>query len=121
MFWTKKPNYMKALAELLANGENRESFLGVKETNFPTPQQIRDKAAQLARHSETSDYLVFVEDAWGRVLNHLDTILDDKTSNERVQYHRGALKETLDLLRVSYQAREVMLQHDKQQAEPLPR
>lgn len=115
MFWkTKKQDAsMETLSDLLANGENRDSFLGVKAIKFPTSQQIRDEAAKLARYSESKDYLTFVEEAWGRVLNHLDIMMDDRTSNEKVQYHRGALKATLDLLRVSHQARNVMDQHDK--------
>lgn len=118
-FFKKQPvtNHMRLLADLLANGENRETFLGVKEAKFPTPQEIRDQSAKLARHSESSDYLTFAEEAWGRVLNHLDIMLDDRTTDQRVQYHRGALKATLDLLRVSYQARVVMQHHDKEQAE----
>lgn len=114
MLFAKKPDYMKELASLLANGDNRESFLGVKNPKFPTAQEIRDNAARLAAYSDSKDYLVFAEEAWARVLSHLDTILDDKTSFERVQYHRGALREALDLLRVSYQARNVVDQADKQ-------
>jgi hypothetical protein len=109
-FKRKESDHMKALAELLAHSDNRESFLGVKDVNLPTAQQIQQKAAQLARYSESKDYLVYVEETWGRILNHLDTILNDRTTYEQVQYHRGALKEALDLLRVSYQARNIVTQ-----------
>jgi hypothetical protein len=120
MFWNKKPNYMQALSELLANSDNRESFLGVKAVSLPNPKDIHDASARLAHYSESSDYLTFVEEVWARILNHLDIILDDKTTDARVQYHRGALKAELDLLRVSYQARDVVMQADRSN-ETLPR
>ena len=110
----KKSEHMKALAELLAYGDNREGFLGIKATALPTPDQVRTQAAKMARYSESKDYQVFAEEVWARVLSHLDVILDDKSSDEKVKYHRGALREALDLLRVSYAARNVLEESAKQ-------
>jgi hypothetical protein len=100
---------------LLGNQNNAEFFLGVKDTVMPTPQAQKNDAARLANYSKASDYKIFAEEVWARVVSHLDVMMDDKASKERVDFHRGACKEALDLLRLSYQARAVLLA-DKEQS-----
>lgn len=112
MFWKKRSKHVQTLAELLAYADNRDTFLGVKNPQMPTPKDIRDGAAKLVRYSNSQDYLGFAQEVWGRVLNHLDIILDDKSTDDKVKIHRGALKEDLDLLRLSHQARQVVNQYD---------
>lgn len=93
------------LAELLANTGLKEEFLGVSNTKMPEPDQIIADANALVGFATSQEYKVFAREVWARSLNHLDKILDAGTTGERLQYHRGALSASLDLLRLSYQAR----------------
>lgn len=114
MFWKKKSPYTKQLAEILAQLGNRESLLGVQKPIIPTPDDIRKDAAKLYRYSQSSDYKQFADEAWSRVIGHLDKILDERSSQETRVHNCGAMKATLDLLRLSYQARELMDQLDSE-------
>lgn len=102
MFWTKKDTTLESLAVLLSDDKLKEDLLGAKVVAMPTPDQIVADANKLLRQSLTPEYKIWAKEAWSRVLNHLDLILDDRTPEDKVKYHRGALKATLDLLRVSY-------------------
>lgn len=104
------------LAALLADTRNMESLLGVKEMVMPTPDVQKNDAARLYNYSKTADYKIFADEAWSRVLNHLDVMMDERSSKERVDYHRGAAKATLDLLRLSYQARSLLVNDREQSA-----
>lgn len=111
-FWQRPSS---AIAHILAEPRNKEEFLGMREMMLPSPKDIRDNAAQLARYSNSSDYKRFVDETWARVITSLDKLLDERSSNEVRQYHCGSVKAMLDLLRVSYQARSLMEEFDKQQ------
>lgn len=102
------------LAKFLAEVPNREEMLGVKPTRMPTPEGIKRDAAKLATYSATPDYKIFADEAWGRIIGHLDKILDDRSSDEMRRYYCGAVKATLDLLRVSYTARSIVEQYNKE-------
>lgn len=93
------------LARLLVNPGLREDFLGVKEVVMPTPERIIQDSNKLANFASSEEYQVFAKEVWARSLTHLDLILDAGTTGEKLQYHRGALRASLDLLRLSYQAR----------------
>lgn len=105
------------LAELLALNSNREDLLGVKPADLPSQEKIISDTSRLAKYSHSSDYQVFVKEAWARVLTSLDVILDDKATEDKVKFHRGVVKATLDLMRLSYQARAVKEQLEKDRAE----
>lgn len=113
--WFNKPDYSGQLASILAEVSNREDILGMKTPLIPTPEGIRLDASKLAKYTESSDYKKFAEEAWGRVISHLDKILDDKSTNEVRQYYCGATRATLDLLRLSHQARYVIDEYEKEQ------
>lgn len=115
--WFKpKPDYSKQLADILGQLGNREDLLGVKQPLIPTPDDIRKDAAKLYRYSQSGDYKRFADEVWSRVISDLDTIMDSKATQEQVSYCRGAVKRSLDILRLSYQARQVMdtLDQEKQ-------
>lgn len=97
-----------SLADVLADSRNRDEFLGMKPVTLPTPESIRRDAAKIVNYSEASDYKVFVDEAWGRIISQLDKILDDRSTDEMRRYYCGSVKATLDLLRVSYVARSVL-------------
>jgi hypothetical protein len=93
------------LAKILAQPSLREDFLGVAQTKFPSPDKIISDAAKITRYASSDEFKVFANEVWARSLGHLDSILDANTTGEKLQYHRGALRASLDLLRLSYQAR----------------
>lgn len=93
------------LAELLSKRNNQEDLLGVSNTHLPSPQELMTDATRLLKYSHDADYQVFAKEAWARVITELDKILDPRTSVDQIQNSRGALRATLDLLRLSYQAR----------------
>lgn len=113
----KPKDTISDLAKLLAYTSNKEEFLGVKAMDLPDPAKIQSDAAKLAKYSHSSDYTIFAREAWARVLNSLDIILDDKTTDDKVKFHRGVVKATLDLLRLSHQARSVQEMIEKEAAE----
>lgn len=106
LFRRKRPS--DDLAKLLADSRNVESLLGVREVVMPSQDDMHRDASRLVGYSRSEDYKIFADEAWSRVLTHLDVMMDKKASKEHVDYHRGACKEALDLLRLSYQARAVL-------------
>ncbi len=118
--WSRKPS--EDLAQLLADARNVESFLGVKELQMPTPADIKNDAARMVNYSKSTDYKMFADEVWSHILDHLDVMMDEKASKERVDYHRGACKEALDLLRLSFQARSLLkAETDREQSASSPR
>lgn len=73
----------------------------------------------LTRYSSGADYKRFADETWARIVTSLDKILEERSSNEVRQFHCGSVKAMLDLLRLSYQARMLMDEFDKQQEVPL--
>lgn len=108
---------LSKLASLLFSKERRQMILGVGPVVQPSKDKIAVDAAKLVRYSRSEDYKMFEEETWARALDHLDKILDDKTRPEQIEFHRGSLKATLDLLRLAYQARETQVALEKEQAE----
>ena len=86
----------------------------MKTPIIPTPDGIKVDAAKILKYTDSNAYKTFAEEAWSRIINGLDKILDDKATNETRQYHCGAVKATLDLLRLSYQAKYVIEQDARQ-------
>lgn len=113
-------NTAAMLARFLAESPNREELLGMKPVALPTPDGIKRDAAKLVKYSNSSDYKVFADEAWGRIVGHLDKILDDRSSDEMRRYYCGAVKATLDLLRVSYVARNIVEQSAREHPASLP-
>jgi hypothetical protein len=125
MFWNKKKEVdpVTVLAELLSKQKNQEDFLGVSPSAMPQPNELLSDAAKLLKYSYSDDYKVFAKEAWARVLMELDKVLDPRTPVDQLQNARGALRATLDLLRLSYQARftKENLDRENQQSVPLAR
>ena len=117
------------LAKILAEASNREEMLGMKAPVIPTPEGIKVDAAKILKYTESTGYTKFAEEAWARVIDGLDKILNPKTSHEQRDFYCGAVNETLNLLRLSYQAKEIVkqdaelnasLQHEVRKANRLP-
>lgn len=102
------------LSEWLFTREKREHVLGVKEIEIPTEQQQRNDTNKIISYSHSEDYKAWSEETWAIALDHLDRILDDRTSPQMIEYHRGSLKATLDLLRLSYKARQIRKRLEEQ-------
>ena len=117
-FKKKKDLTYEALSQILANPGLMEDFLGVKPVDIPTADKIRQDAYKLYSHTNTPEYQVFAKEVWARALSHLDLVLDAKTPSDKLAYHRGALSATLDLLRISYQAKQLIADQKKPQSAP---
>lgn len=98
----------QVISAILAEHANREELLGIKPPIIPTIDGIKVDAAKIAKFSDSDVYKPFAKEAWARVIGYLDKILDPKRSNEERQYYCGAVKATLDLLRLSYEAKEIL-------------
>lgn len=77
---------------------------------YPTPETIKQDAAKITNYSNSADYKRWADEAWGRVIDGLDKVLDANATPENRQYYCGSVRATLDLLRVSYVARNVLEQ-----------
>jgi hypothetical protein len=104
-FFKREPDPIVVLAELLNRKNNREDLLGVSPVGMPQPNDILRDSARILQYSLSDDYKTFANEAWARVITELDKIIDPRTSVDQIQNARGALRATLDLLRLSYQAR----------------
>jgi hypothetical protein len=115
-WFKKRSDVVDQMAVILSNPSNQEEFLGVKALEMPSPEKVKHDASRMAAYSHTPEYKTFAKEVWFRALKHLDAVMDETTSIDRVQYHRGAFKATLDLLRLSYQAKAVKEQLEQEQA-----
>jgi hypothetical protein len=101
----REPDSITVLAELLNKKHNREDLLGGSPRGMPQPSDLLRDSARILQYANSEDYKTFANEAWARVITELDKILDPRTSIDQIQNARGALRATLDLLRLSYQAR----------------
>lgn len=95
------------MAEILSLPSTREELLGMQTIQQPSKTQILEDANHIISYSSKTDYRVWSKEAWAKALSHMDALQDSKLSTEQIHFHRGALKATLDLLRISYQAHSV--------------
>lgn len=110
----RKPSYTQDLGKILSELSNREELLGMKTPIIPTPEGIKVDAAKILKYTDSSGYKKFAEEAWAQIIQGLDKILDDRSTNETRQYYCGSVKATLDLLRLSYKAKYVIEEWDKE-------
>lgn len=104
--WAKSRNeqYL-TLADILSNPDNRESMLGVQRAMNPSPEMQKADADKVIHYSVSSEYKIWAEEAWVQVINCIDELTDPDLSATEVDFYRGALKQTFELLRISYKAR----------------
>lgn len=95
------------LAEILSTETSREELLGMQSVEPPTQERILEDANRIVSYSSKQDYRVWSKEAWAKALSHLDAIQNPKATTDEVNFHRGALTATLNLLRISSQARAV--------------
>jgi hypothetical protein len=100
----------KLLANILAEANNREEMLGMKPPVIPTPDGIRVDAAKILKYTDSNSYKKFADEAWARVIEGLDKILNPKTTRDQRDFYCGEVNATLNLLRLSYQAKEIVTQ-----------
>lgn len=119
----------KLLASILAEADNREGMLGMKAPVIPTPEGIKIDAAKILKYTDSTGYKKFAEEAWARVIEGMDKILNPKTTKDQRDFYCGEVNATLNLLRLSYQAKEIVkqdaennasLQHDVRKANRRP-
>lgn len=102
------------IAEILSTEASREELLGMQAVTPPTQERILDDANRIVSYSTKADYRVWSKEAWNKVISHIDALQKPTSSMEEMCFHRGALKATLDLLRVSSQARVLKEQLEKE-------
>lgn len=110
----------KLLASILAELSNREEMLGMKAPVIPTPDGIKVDAAKILKYTDSNGYKKFAEEAWARVISNLDKILDVRITRDQRDFYCGAVNETLNLLRLSYQAQEIVKQETDYNASSRP-
>lgn len=110
-----KNDNSKLLSSILAEVSNREELLGMKPPVIPTPQGIKVDAAKILKYTDSNSYKKFAEEAWARVIQGLDKILDSRTTKDQRDFYCGEVNATLNLLRLSYQAKEVVKQDNEEQ------
>ena len=117
-FWAKpvKDPNASFLADILADKSMKEEMLGMMSQEMPSQDQVYTDAAKILNHAQHSDYRVWAKEAWAHVLTHLDAIQDPKSTTDQVNFHRGALRESLDLLRISYRAKFVKEHLEREKA-----
>jgi hypothetical protein len=103
----KTENY-EFISRVLSDSTSREILLGVKRDAPMTPERYLEKVnsdvANILNHSKSHEYAVWAKEAWSEFLLSLDAVLDVKTDPKMVDFHRGGMRKTLDLLRMSYKA-----------------
>ena len=107
------------LSEILSDKSNRETLLGVLNAAPPTKEQIERDAARVVNYSNTTDYSIFAKEAWSEVLKSIDKLMSDKLSQNDVDFYRGQLSATINLLRISYLARNAKEKLEKERKENL--
>lgn len=109
-----KSDNSKLIAQILSEVNNREELLGMKPPVIPTPDGIKVDASRILKYTDTQGYKTWAEEAWARVIQNLDKILDVRTTKDQRDYYCGAVNESLNLLRLSYLAKETIKQYDKE-------
>lgn len=104
--WAKPSSKGKTLAEILSSDKNREYLLGVLNSVPPTKDEVERDIEKVRKYSDSQDYEVWAKEAWAKVIDCVDKLMDDELKEREVDFFRGKLAATMDLLRVSYMARE---------------
>lgn len=118
MFWTKKEG-ISDIGAILAFQQNKEEVLGVKQPSIPTPDSIKRDMSALVNFSHTDGYKRYADELWARVIASLDAIMDETSSQDKVNYHRSKARAHLEDLRLAYQAREIV-KHQSQAKQNVP-
>lgn len=106
--WTKflaRRSAKYSLASILAEPDNREILLGVKRSVPPSPEKMNEDVGRIIRYSTTEDYSIWAKEAWTTAISCIDQLVNDELDQTKVDFYRGSLATTLDLLRFSYKAR----------------
>ncbi len=104
------------LAKILSEVSNREELLGMKAPLIPTPDGIMLDASKILKYTESNGYKKFAEEAWAKVIAGMDKILDSRTTKDQRDFHCGEVSATLNLLRLSYQAKAVVERDSQEHA-----
>lgn len=94
----------ETLADILALPDNRETILGVRRVVPPAPEQIIGDINRVVNYARSEDYEIWAKEAWSGALDCLDKIIDSRSTDAEVNFYRGGLAKTIDLLRISYKA-----------------
>lgn len=120
--WIKSwamPSRKETLGDVLSSDENREGLLGVLEQLAPTREKVERDSIRAIQYSHSKDYAIFAKEAWAQVIENLDKLTSDKLTERQVDFYRGKLSSTLDLLRISYLARNAKEQFDLERKQTL--
>lgn len=99
------PKRKETLADILSDKSNRESLLGVLNQIAPSRDQIEKDAIRFINYSNSKDYAIFSKEVWSNILNSLDHLMKTNVSDRDIDFYRGKLASSVDLLRISFLAR----------------
>lgn len=104
--WTllRGQSNFELLGGIINSSEGRAVFLGEKKIVSLDPGSIRRDAGRIAKYAESQDYEAFAKEAWLDVLDAIDQLAKPGLSEREVDFHRGALAQTLNLLKISFKA-----------------
>jgi hypothetical protein len=100
-------NRSNTLADILSDSKNKENLLGVILPNRPGREEIERDAVRMLSYSNSSDYAIFVKESWAIFLKSMDKVMDGKLEDREIDFHRGKMSSIIDLLRISYMARDI--------------
>lgn len=98
----------ETLREILESPMNRETLLGVQRIQPPKPEKIKGDLDKVISYSRTTDYEIFASEIWHEVQECIDKITDKSITSSQVDFYRGALSQTLKILRISFKARNIV-------------
>lgn len=94
----------KLLKEVFSNSQARNIFLGEEKLVSLDPASIRRDASRIVKFAETEDYKAFAQEAWLDVIDSINSLVKPNLPEREVDFHRGALAQTIHLLKVSAKA-----------------
>lgn len=119
-FLSGKNSQNDLISSILAQPANRESLLGTQPPNIPSPEGIRQDAANILKYTTGKGYKKFAEEAWSQIISGIDKILDPRTSRDQRDFYCGEVNATLNLLRMSAKAQYIVEEYDKSQVSLRP-
>ena len=106
--WAKSEHVRVPLAELLSRENLKEDFLGVSKDRLKSNEETVDDAIRLLRFAQTEDYAVFLKEIWETVCLSVKKLTEENLKETEVNYQRGYLSASLDILKISYNVQRFM-------------
>lgn len=117
--WVTPSHKGETISEILSDKKNRETLLGVLDQIAPSREQMERDSIHVINYSNSTDYSVFAKEAWSEIIKDIDELMNDELSDREIDFYRGKLSATVDLLRISYMARKAKDMFDQERKQEL--